>query len=289
MAKLVILFFALLAAPAAAVNYTLSISTLGVTSSSVITSSNPATGINCGNGNTACSAVFPSSSNVTLTLVLGTTVTFAGWNAPNGCATNSPSCRVPMVSDIAVTATFQPVFALGLSGNGLGGVSNSTRAISCTATNACASGARQTYSFPQGSVIVLTAVADSSSTFTGWSGDAGCTAASTCTFTLNGYEVLTATFTATGPQKLAVNVRPGGTVKSSPPGINCAGGAGVCVYSFPLLTTVSFTTSAAAGYFFSGWANGGCAGNAPCVVVSFSAQQGLGGAASPSAFFYRLP
>ena len=41
-------------------------------------------------------------------------------------------------------------------------------------------------------------------------------------------------------------------------------------------------------YYFAGWANGGCAKTAACVVTSTSPLQGLGGPYSPAAFFYPI-
>lgn len=277
----------LAAAPASATSYVLTVSTTGPKSTSVITSSNPSTGIWCGSSHTACTATFTAGTVVTLTEVTGSTVVFAGWTYTLGCAHNLPTCQVTMGAARAVSAKFMPILGVGLHGNGGGVVTSTSLALSCGWTGACAGGAVLTKGFTKGTQIVLTEVADGSSTFTGWTGDAGCGHASTCTFTLNGYEVITATFSSTGPYTIAVKKVGQGTIRSSPAGINCGS---TCSGTFAGSTSITLSTLAASGYFFAGWANGGCSGKTtPCVVIASSTQQGLGGLQTPTAFFYRSP
>lgn len=288
MTKIFVLLLAL-SARTYATTYTLVVSTTGPKSPSVVFSSNPATGINCGSSSTACSMVVASGTFVTLTEVSASTVVFAGWTYANGCATNKTTCRLSVIANTTIGAAFNPVLELSLHGNGLGAIAQSSTAINCTWFNGCARGGKQRYNFPKGTVLVLSEVVGASSTFTGWSGDAGCNTASTCTVTLNGYEAIVATFSSTGPFTIKVNVRGLGRVRSSPTGINCGNGSAFCSAEFSSGTAVSLSTLAAAGYYFSGWADGTCSGRTPCVVVSSSVQQGLGGAESPSAFFYKSP
>lgn len=275
----------LLAASARAAAFTLTVSTTGPNSPSVVVSSNPTTGINCGSTNTQCTASYAAGTVVTLTEIPASTASFAGWTYANGCATNSTTCKVTMSAAAAVSAAFNPVFDLSLFGNGLGAVTASSGAVNCTWTNGCARGASQRYSYPKGTSVVLTEVAGASSTFAGWTGNAGCSHASTCTFALNGYNVIVATFSSYGPFTIKLNVVGFGVVVSSPSGINCPGVS--CSHQFSSGTVVHLSTRALAGSFFSGWANGGCGGKTPCVVTSSSTQQGLGGAESPAAFFYK--
>ena len=77
--------FLALSTPAAATSYTLTVSTLGPVSPSIITSSNPVTGIWCGSTHTACSTSFPAASTVTLSEITASTMAFAGW-ANGGCS-----------------------------------------------------------------------------------------------------------------------------------------------------------------------------------------------------------
>lgn len=284
MKKLLVACLLALTAPAAATTYTLTVSTFGPVSPSVITSSNPATGIWCGSTHTACTATFASSATVVLTQVSASTVTFVGWGGAQGCGTNHQTCAVAMTADAHVTATFNPFLSIAVYGVGLGAVSDATGLVDCAATNGCVGAGAQRYNYPKGTHVVLTETAGSSSTFVGWSGFGGCSRASTCTVTLNGYQAIVATFTSAGPFTLAVAVpNGGGTVTSTPPGINCGA---VCAAEFASGTSVALTTAAADGWFFAGWANGGCAGQTPCVVTSSSTYQGLGGSRSPAAFFY---
>lgn len=60
----------------------------------------------------------------------------------------------------------------------------------------------------------------------------------------------------------------GGTVLSSPAGINCGG---TCVASFPTGSTVTLTASPASGSTFAGW-SGGCTGTGACTVAMSSAR-----------------
>lgn len=281
MIKLAALLLALICSPAMA-NYTLTVSTSGPQSASVIYSSNPTTGINCGSTNTACSVSFPSSSTVLLTQVTGSTAVFAGWGGAQGCGSNLNTCKVVMNASANVTATYNAVLAVSLGGQGLGVVS-STTGVSCTGINdGCSEGAVQTYSFPYNFKLVLNEVPNSSSTFAGWVGHAGCSSASTCTVTMSGYETVVSSFSSAGPFQLTVINNGGGSVTSSPAGISCPP---TCSASFTSGTSVALSTAAAAGYYFAGWANGGCSGQSPCVIKVNSAQQALGGSFSPWAFF----
>jgi len=55
----------------------------------------------------------------------------------------------------------------------------------------------------------------------------------------------------------------GGTVTSSPSGINCGA---TCVESFPVNTSVTLTATPDAGSIFSSWAGEGCSGTGNCVL-----------------------
>lgn len=276
---------AAVAASPARASFTITVSTFGPIGTSSVTTS-PA-GINCGNGASTCSASFAAGSTVTLFETPGSTMVFALWGGANGCHTNKTSCAVVMSDSKTVTAQFNPLLALSLSGNGSGVVtSTGVASISCGVTGSCASGATFKQGFYAGTVVVLRSSATSGSTFTGWTGS-GCGVASTCTVTMDGYKTVIATFTSAGPFNIKV-VKGGsgsGTVTSSPAGIACGG---VCQSTFTAGTTITFTAVASTGSTFVGWANGGCSSSATtCVITSSSTQQGLGGSRSPSAFFYR--
>ena len=162
------------------VTFALSVTEAGSGSGSV--SSSPA-GISCPS---TCSAAFNSGTVVTLTAVAGANSTFAGWS---GACTGTGTCSVTMTAAKAVTATFNrsvTTFALSvtLAGTGTGTVSSSPSGISCPST--CSA------SFTSGTVVTLTAVAGSGSTFAGWSG--ACTGTGTCSVTMSAAKSVTATF-----------------------------------------------------------------------------------------------
>jgi hypothetical protein len=76
---------------------------------------------------------------------------------------------------------------LNKAGGGVGTVVSSPDGIGCGPD--CSS---QTYSFPAGSQVTLSATAGSTSTFAGWSN--ACTGTSTCTITMNGSKAVGAWF-----------------------------------------------------------------------------------------------
>lgn len=272
-----ILFLAL---PASA-NYTLTVATAGPVTPGAIVTSTPS-GIVCP---ATCSFSFPQGSTITLGEVIPSTMAFQGWYGTNGCATNQQSCGLVLNTTMSVTAIFDPLLAVSMSGNGLG-VVTSTTGVNCTTAinNACANYAVANYAFAEGTNIILDEAAGSSSTFVGWTGDSGCSTASTCTITLNGYEHIVSTFTSNGPFTVDLVLIGSGTVTSSPSGIHCGSD---CETAFSSGTTITFSTSASPGWYFAGWSNGGCSGTNTCVIVASTTYQGLGGPYSPSAFFYQ--
>ena len=100
------------------------------------------------------------------------------------------------------------------------------------------------------------------SSFTGWSGD--CVGSGACVVTMDAARSVTATFMLS---QYALTVSRsgggGGTVTSSPPGIDCGTD---CSESYTYGTWVTLTPVAAPGSTFSGW-SGACAGRGACVVT----------------------
>ncbi len=118
-----------------------------------------------------------------------------------------------------------------------------------------------TYSYPPGTTVPVTALPGTGATFTGWSGAATGTA-NPLTLTLDGNKSITAGFSGVPMCTLSVNKAGagGGTVISSPPGINCGS---TCSASFPCGTAVTLTATASAGSTFLGF-SGACSGTASC-------------------------
>jgi len=162
--------------------YTLTVTKAGAGSGTV--TSNPA-GINCGSD---CSEVYDPGTSVTLTPTPDSGSTFTGWS---GTCSGTGACTVNMTSNKAVTATFtqqqQEQYSLTLikSGTGSGTVTSNPAGINC------GSDCSETYSKVQ--KVKLTAKADASSTFAGWSGG-GCSGTKTCTVTVDTAVTVTADF-----------------------------------------------------------------------------------------------
>lgn len=144
-------------------------------------------GLSCGS---TCSYAFAYGAQVTLTATAAAGSTFTGWTGD--CSGVATTCRVPMSSDRAATATFRrnPTLTVTDAGTGGGTVTSSPSGLSCGST--CSS------AFAYGAPVTLTATAAPGSTFTGWSGDCSGTAA-TCDLTMDTAHSATATFTASPP------------------------------------------------------------------------------------------
>jgi len=212
--------------------------------------SNPA-GVDCGSD---CSEAYNDGTSVTLTQAADAGSVFTGWS---GACTGTGSCVVPMTQARTVTATFVKLYTLTVTKAGTGGgtVTSSPSGISC--------GVDCTEDYQSNTVVTLTAAADSTSTFSGWSG-AGCTGAGTCVLTMSQAASVTATFTRNQHTlTVAKSGAGGGTVTSSPAGIDC----GVdCSETYDSGTTVTLTATADAGSTFAGWSGGGCTGTGACVI-----------------------
>ncbi len=78
--------------------------TLSVQSNGSGTVTSSPSGITCGTGGTACSAIFNKDSSVTLTAVADTGSLFTGWSG-GGCS-GTGTCVVSLTNDTTVTATF---------------------------------------------------------------------------------------------------------------------------------------------------------------------------------------
>jgi PASTA domain/Divergent InlB B-repeat domain len=152
----------------------------------------------------------------------------------------------------------QPVsLTVSRAGSGSGMVRSSPLGIDCGAT--CST------TFPAGTLVLLTAIPDPGSTFSGWSGG-GCSGIGVCKTTLNANTTVTATFTIALPPTLTVLLAGtgSGSVTSSPAGIDCGA---TCTQAFTLGTRVTLTATPAPDSAFSGWSGGGCSGTGTCVVT----------------------
>jgi hypothetical protein len=216
-------------------------------------------GIACG---ATCSTQFDDGTAVTLIAVADPGSTFAGWS---GACFGTSLCPLTMNADQKVTATFVSVprtLTVGSAGTGSGTVSSIPGGIDC--------GAYCAFQFENGTSVTLTAIADASSRFTGWSG--ACTGSGTCTLSMTSDKVATANFALVQHTLTVSRSGPGsGSVTTSPFGILCGS---TCASQFTAGTAVTLTATPDAGSSFVGW-TGACAGTGAC-QVTMSGDLGVG-------------
>jgi hypothetical protein len=233
------------------VSYSLSVTKAGDGGGTV--TSSPA-GITCGS---TCSAAFDSGTAVTLSAAPDSSSIFSGWS---GACSGTGSCSVSMTQARSVTATFTakpPGFSLFVTkaGDGGGTVTSSPAGINCGST--CSA------SFGVDTTVTLSATPNSTSIFSGWSG--ACSGTGSCSVSMTQTRSVTATFTAKPPTySLSVTKAGdgGGTVTSSPAGINCGS---ACSATYDLGTVVTLSATPNSNSNFWGW-SGACAGTGSCSV-----------------------
>jgi streptogramin lyase len=125
------------------------------------------------------------------------------------------------------------------TGSGDGAVTSSSPGINC------GTDCLGIYNF--GTVLNLTATADSGSSFTGWSGDADCTDG---VVNMNSNISCTAAFELLGNLDITKAGSGAGTVISSPAGIDCGAD---CSENYANGTVVTLTATAGNGSSFTGW------------------------------------
>jgi hypothetical protein len=141
------------------------------------------------------------------------------------------------------------------AGTGGGTVTSSPSGINC--------GSSCTAFFTTNSTVTLTATPAAGSTFVGWAG--ACTGPSNpCSVVMSAAQDVTATFNIVGQNTLSVSKAGtgGGTITSSPAGINCGA---TCYSNFPNGATVTLKAKASSSSKFTGW-SGPCTGTGDCVV-----------------------
>jgi trimeric autotransporter adhesin len=211
--------------------------------------SNP-TGINCG---TTCTQAVDYSGMVTLTAMPAAGSSFSGWSG-GGCTGNG-TCVVTVTAATTVTATFalnQYALNVTRAGAGTGTVTSAPTGINCGPT--CSA------MFNHGTMVTLTAAADTNADFGGWSGGA-CTGTGACTVTMDQARNVTATFTPKARTLTVTRTGDGtGTMTVNPGGAVCS--ASSCAYTIPHGTSVSLTAAAGGGSLFDGWSGAGCTSGA---------------------------
>jgi subtilisin family serine protease len=209
-------------------------------------------GIDCG---ATCSASFDGYTRVILTATPDAGSAFVGWEG--ACNGAGPSCQVILDADKSIGARFEVphTLTLSMSGAGAGRVTSSPAGVDCTGS--CS------VEFQGGTALTLTATPAPGSVFAGWSG--ACAGASaTCLVTLDAARSVTARFDLTQSLAVSRSGAGGGTVASSPSGIDCGT---ACSALFAAGTVVTLTATPDGSSVFAGW-NGACAGaSATCLVT----------------------
>jgi hypothetical protein len=149
--------------------HTLAVALAGDGSGSVV--SNPV-GINCG---TACDKSFDFGTAVTLTPSAAAGSLFAGWS---GACSGTGACNVSITESRQVTATFADnrfPLVVNIIGGGSGYVSSLPAGLTCSQPTCSAD-------FDNGTVVSLSAIAFSGSSFESWGG--ACSGSGACTVTI---------------------------------------------------------------------------------------------------------
>jgi lysozyme len=144
--------------------------------------------IACGNDSVDCTRLMNPGDSLTLTATPDPDARLMGWTGACADVGASRSCTVTILGYRATSAVFGYRVQVTRQGTGDGSVTSSPGDLDC--------GTMCTAVVPAGTSLVLTAAADSASTFGGWSG--GCTgSATTCALTVNGPVTIGAGFEAT--------------------------------------------------------------------------------------------
>src|SRR5437868_1758623 len=152
--------------------------------------------------------------------------------------------------------------AVSVAGGGSGAVASQPAGIVCPPN--C------TANFQQGTKLTLSAVPQTGSDFTGWTGNCSGNS-SECILTLDSRAKVTASFVLTAKKRVQLTIAfagtGSGTVLSNPASIACPS---TCAATFQDGDTVDLSAAAQAGSQFTGW-SGSCSGsNSECVLTLHS-------------------
>ncbi|MBI3802256.1 MAG: hypothetical protein HY282_00650 [Nitrospirae bacterium] len=193
----------------------------------------------------------------------GTAWTWADITALNALVDDTERSTDYRITELYAEIIYQPPVTLSVTktGTGAGTVISAPAGIDCGAT--CSA------SFNLQTVVTLTAIPGTNSTFTGWTG-CNSTLSTTCSVTMSAAKSVTASFTL---QTFALTVAKGGTgtgtVTSAPAGINCGA---TCSATFNAATVVTLTASPSSNSNFIGWSGCDSTAGTSCTVTMGAAK-----------------
>jgi len=160
------------------------------------------------------------------------------WSCAGADGGTTASCSA-ILQTYALTVT--------MSGSGVGAVTSNPSGINC--------GTDCTETYNAGTEVILTATADSGSTFAGWSGGS-CYGTDECFVTMNGNEAISATFTQDAPAgkfnlTVIMDGAGSGEVAVSKGTMECSDN--VCTATFDEGTSVTLTAKPGQESLFSAW------------------------------------
>ena len=207
-----------------------------------------------------CTFTFAHGTEVTIAPNPGASTSFLGW-AGGGCTGTAP-CTFTVTEARTVNAAFalDQTLVVTRTGFGAGTVTSTPAGIDC--------GADCDEVYPGNTVVTLTAAADPTSTFAGWSGG-GCAGVGPCTVNVANAVAVDAQFDRRQYPVLVERAGNGtGVVTSLPSGINCGAD---CMQAYAAGTIVTLTATPTGQSSFTGW-TGSCTGMAPCTLTIDSAK-----------------
>ncbi|WP_028310555.1 InlB B-repeat-containing protein [Derxia gummosa] len=179
-------------------------------------------------------------------------------------------------TDVEVGGPAAGMHRLSVAASGNGSVTSQPAGIQC--------GPNCTADFADGTRVTLTALPGTGQLFRGWGGECAGSSA-TCNVTMSANRTVTAVFVPVPPTSvtLTTSVTGGGTLRSTPPGIDCGS---TCEASYAVDTVVMLTPTPDLGQVFSGW-GGACAGAGLSCSVTMSAARSVSASFAPVAAVLR--
>jgi Divergent InlB B-repeat domain/Collagen triple helix repeat (20 copies) len=213
----------------------------------------------------ACAASYPNGTSLQLVATPDAGSEFAGYSAGTGSASSCSTspCSFTIEADSTVTATFN-LIQRTLTINEGGGGSGSVECDTGSGPEACAA------TYPDGTEVTAIATAESGSEFKQWSGECDNVTGDECEVTMDANKTIEAVFSLEGASTLTLikgGASGGGTVVSTPSGINCGPSCNEETDEFAPSTVVTLQETPAAGRVFAGWIGCKHTGATTCQVT----------------------